>query len=101
MLVQQLEGLLNREAVHAERRSGKPDAPTAAGTFYEKHRQLVAERLEPLDVDLAPVFAGLDVRLAELAEATDADAVFALFERHAEFIEPLVDQLLATPEEPS
>ena len=98
LLQQQLEGLLHREAVHAERHCGKADWPTRTAEFYEKHRQLIAERLEGLELELEPLLASLATRCDELAQIAvtggTAGDIADLFARHAEFLEPLVDRLL-------
>lgn len=103
LLLQQLEGLLHREAVHAERHFGKSDWSKRTGEFYEKHRQLIEERLEVLEVDLGPAIANLIGRADELATIGDtggtAGDIADLFTRHAEMLEPLVDRLLETETE--
>lgn len=93
MLLQQLEGLFNREVAFAERHAGKSDWPARLTEFYTRHRELVAERLAPLAVDLAPVLAGIDLRASELADPATRVEVF---ERHSDCLEPLADELLDT-----
>lgn len=94
MLRQTLKGLLHREVVFAERMIGRGDWQTRCREFYGKHRQLIDERLQLLEVDLAAVHAGIDQRADELLDITTADGVDELFARHAEYLEPLVDELL-------
>lgn len=64
---QAIDGLLQREITHATRAAGKPhEFRSKIKTFYAQHRDVVTNKLQTLNVDLAPLLDEVEHHHAEL-----------------------------------